>query len=1255
MVLSYIELDDVQKRKPKKEDVVSLYDSNLIEVNGDPSANITPYKTAEKYSIEGNIITDEGINKDYILIKLASGVNILKTHIDNIRQIFTEDNTNDELQGNLRKINTSSELIDIFTNTNFPHHQIDEIFEREDQELIKLYCGNIKIHYNIPELETELRTFQNIKEYGGISNTINSYQFNNIIQVLTDSNCFYKLHEKPLESLDILISPQISNLRFTLEGRDSIIKYCSSNIIPKTKKVKAIFKDEYKFKLSADTLSPFESYYKGNFPHKKRDFEKGVFNLYSLRTKLGGKLEIPFELSENKKKWVLNREKISTEGTIIDSLKKAERAINSFNKLERERGHTYLKIFRLKSRTTFIYNSVIRIDLTKVKNSKKEVVLQKFSSDVTMAPKYTFIDSDIANQDEQYEVEIELLNTQGLDLGEMISHTKTAINIIKYLNAIINERPGFTHSNLKDQVLITYKKQIDKLIKKRIVEVSGKHNKRYFNYYISPKVKSLNIEEVQPASEENLEPGTEKSIRKEYCVTEKADGLANMLFAYSSEDLPNLNGYLFFIDANLQIYNTYLQIPSDEQWQFTSNSGTNKDDDTEDTSKVFLLNGEFLNFDKIRNKMNKFGIYDTYIYAGEDKCRIPLLGNNINTTVAIPKDRISLANKFINILKTINTSVFSSSLKWLIVENFCKKFHIPDGSEDIFTKSKRIWVNKKTFEYKLDGLIYTPISEDVGFTSKGTKYLINPGTTWHRNLKWKPGEESTIDFLIKFKKYKSKSYSKSTIFKNVIRSKMSSKDKYYVIEFYTTGKKDGKMKPVRFLPPNYSEDECVGLFKLNQNDKIIDQEENEVKDNTIVEVSFYPNEIDRYNQFKILRTRHDKTYQYKSLVNYQQDMFKKVQKAIYLKKQPNNTRIEKGFLDYMNRGFFNKIQGLREITSIFKDYDDIQTNKFKYNFGNSTHVANDIWKSIHTPITTEMITTGTNLPTLEDAGIYYKPTYTDRTKSLTINLQNYHNKYIKGEQLLKKVSKKIKRSRRSGISLLDLACGKGGDIYKWYSNRLSYCVGIDISEDNICNSKDGAWVRYSNLQQKSIRSVPTMDFQVLNTSKNLKENFPGIFTADTKFNIISIMFALHYFFKDKTTLDGLIKNIVENIEDGGYLIGACFNGSKIFEELSDVSTKEYKNSDDQVLLKIEKQYIPSDFADDETSLGKKINVTMYSIGTENIEYLVNFTYFKTILEEKGFTTIEITDFEDIEGKSKMTDIEKDMSNLNTLFIFKKKG
>ena len=56
---------------------------------------------------------------------------------------------------------------------------------------------------------------------------------------------------------------------------------------------------------------------------------------------------------------------------------------------------------------------------------------------------------------------------------------------------------------------------------------------------------------------------------------------------------------------------------------------------------------------------------------------------------------------------------------------------------------------------------------------------------------------------------------------------------------------------------------------------------------------------------------------------------------------------------------------------------------------------------------------------------------------------------------------------RSGDSLLDLSCGELGDLLKWVSNSLSSVLAIDISKNNLINTKKGACTRLTEFQEKN--------------------------------------------------------------------------------------------------------------------------------------------------------------------------------------------
>ena len=79
----------------------------------------------------------------------------------------------------------------------------------------------------------------------------------------------------------------------------------------------------------------------------------------------------------------------------------------------------------------------------------------------------------------------------------------------------------------------------------------------------------------------------------------------------------------------------------------------------------------------------------------------------------------------------------------------------------------------------------------------------------------------------------------------------------------------------------------------------------------------------------------------------------------------------------------------------------------------------------------------------------------------------------------------ITKLSKPGITLIDYACGKAGDLPKWINSNLSYVLGIDVSRDNVHNKLDGACARYMNVA-KDNKKIPDALFLVGNTSLNIK-------------------------------------------------------------------------------------------------------------------------------------------------------------------------
>mmetsp|Transcript_24782 Transcript_24782/g.17487 ORF Transcript_24782/g.17487 Transcript_24782/m.17487 type:complete len:91 (+) Transcript_24782:148-420(+) len=73
-----------------------------------------------------------------------------------------------------------------------------------------------------------------------------------------------------------------------------------------------------------------------------------------------------------------------------------------------------------------------------------------------------------------------------------------------------------------------------------------------------------------------------------------------------------------------------------------------------------------------------------------------------------------------------------------------------------------------------------------------------------------------------------------------------------------------------------------------------------------------------------------------------------------------------------------------------------------------------------------------------------------RQASDIIFLRTFNN-FIKS-LMIKQCSTHVKKRRDQGLSVLDLCCGKGGDLSKWKIARVSHYVGADLSKNSVAEA-----------------------------------------------------------------------------------------------------------------------------------------------------------------------------------------------------------
>ncbi|KAG5860202.1 mRNA capping enzyme [Encephalitozoon hellem] len=134
-----------------------------------------------------------------------------------------------------------------------------------------------------------------------------------------------------------------------------------------------------------------------------------------------------------------------------------------------------------------------------------------------------------------------------------------------------------------------------------------------------------------------------------------------------------------------------------------------------------------------------------------------------------------------------------------------------------------------------------------------------------------------------------------------------------------------------------------------------------------------------------------------------------------------------------------------------------------------------------------------------------------RQRSRAINIRNANN-FIKA-CLIRLYTKK-------GDSVLDLGCGKGGDLLKYERAGIDEYYGIDIAEVSIRDAR----ARAENMKRRFKVSFKAQD--VYNQHISLGKMF----------EIVSSQFSFHYAFSSDESLDISLRNVAEHLKPRGYFI-----------------------------------------------------------------------------------------------------------------------
>ena len=750
------------------------------------------------------------------------------------------------------------------------------------------------------------------------------------------------------------------------------------------------------------------------------------------------------------------------------------------------------------------------------------------------------------------------------------------LNVLKVLNYHLEQLLQIVEDT---QRLVPKSKQTDIL---KLYRILTKQESKFFTRFIGPQPVSMSLNELNPENSNSILSG--------YVVTEKADGVRAALLIDNEQ-----HGYLItttIIEDNKQKYPKII----DTGLLFTGLNG------------LWLLDGELITNNKSGVQTNTvlYKIFDVY-YAGDGASK---WSEHAFTYPWIrPKSEIDEPCRSLILDDFMKTSsiVCISGLNNLIID--CKEYYsgptalkkTKSGSykklSEMGKECQRIFsIDHKSlgYGYRIDGLIFLPMYSPV--QSLTTDPVSKFGGSWSINYKWKPPDENTIDFKISIMKddinpNKNKITSISEINDtgdvsvktcyqvHLIVAYDISKDNTVDFNWKIITNERGSYSKFKVFSPPGTKGMSICNIPLT-NGKLLCKNGEEIIDDMIVEMA-YKNVNDEHTWIP-LRTRPDK---------------------------PN-------------------------------------PQLFIY--------ANDIWSTIVNPVHKYYIE-GKHLSKIQSEKESPNEAYyldEDDKSSSDMPLRKFHN-YLK-RQL---IQESILMITRDSISILDTSIGRGGDLNKYFpkspfkDKTINFFLGLDISSnvneaakrfyrehmkkgkamffqyDTSQSIRDGSGLIQKTTQNKHLHDI------LFSTAKKIPKSYATIEKkyenlGKKGFDIISSQFSFHYYFESEETFRSYLQNVSENCHKGGYFIGTCYDGNKVFDLLQSSEHGLTMNDElDNLVFSLQKDYDIDSFDYDPSNkskfFGQKINVYMNSIGQEITEYLVNFDLVTDYLQEYGFEKVSL--------------------------------
>lgn len=299
-----------------------------------------------------------------------------------------------------------------------------------------------------------------------------------------------------------------------------------------------------------------------------------------------------------------------------------------------------------------------------------------------------------------------------------------------------------------------------------------------------------------------------------------------------------------------------------------------------------------------------------------------------------------------------------------------------------------------------------------------------------------------------------------------------------------------------------------------------------------------------------------------------------------------------------------------------------QRTRFDKTKPNYITTANDVWSAVCSPV----------LPSMFDCCSTQIPKW----------------------QMLRRLHGQIKRSLLSLIlefliceaephSVLDIACGRGGDLHslKSYQSSIQSYIGSDINENNLREARH-------RFQEHITDPHFSYEFHLADWRQDLRQH--EMLSIAKKY-LVSVQFAIHFFFESPLSWTHFIQNINQATVIGSYLIATVFDADQVRHHMQGQTVLHKMDANGaHYSLQLNKPLSQDEF-------GSRLSVGMFGdhqtlLKEPSQEYLVHMSDLIYLMVKSGWSLVDSALFTCPELQN--SNFFSDFSRLNRYYVFQKK-